>query len=156
MEFAARVYRKRVQLELETLLDLADEKVLAKGKGLFLNGAILEAAKGRNRLQAKVKGSMPFPYRVEINFAKGEWNCTCPYAWGSAVCKHVVAVAYAGLEAPEIFAKKKLGKSNPLNLEPLLELSDDELFRLLQQLHAERPELIYEFAYGVLQQEEDA
>lgn len=148
------MYRKEVQLELETLLDLADEKVLARGKELFLEGAILEAAKGRNRLQAKVEGSMPFPYRVEINFSKGEWTCTCPYQWG-AVCKHVVAVAYAALEAPEIFAKKKLGKSNPLNLEPLLELSDDELFRLLQQLRAERPELIYEFAYGVVQQEED-
>ncbi len=144
-----------MQLELETLLDLADEKVLARGKELFLQGAILEAAKGRNRLQAKVKGSAPYPYRVEISFGKGDWTCTCPYAWGSAVCKHVVAVAYAGLEAPEIFARKKLGKSSPVNLEPLLELSDDELFRLLQQLKAERPELILEFAYNMVQQEED-
>jgi hypothetical protein len=63
-------------------------------------------------------------------------------------------VAFAALEAPEVFSQKKLGKASPLNLKPLLELSDDQLFRLLQQLGAERPELIYEFAYSLVQREE--
>lgn len=141
-----------MELELQSLLDLAETVIYDRGRELFLKGAVLEGAKGRSRLQAKVRGSMPYPYRVEINLHKGEWNCTCPYQWG-AVCKHVAAVAFAALEAPELFMRKKLGKNNPINLEPLLELSDDELFRFLQQLRAERPELIAEFAYGVLQDE---
>lgn len=143
-----------MRLELESLLGLADPKVFLRGEDLFRQGAIIEAARGRNRLQAKVLGSAPFPYRVEINFAKGEWSCTCPYAWGP-VCKHVVAVAFAALEAPEVFSQKKLGKASPLNLKPLLELSDDQLFRLLQQLGALRPQLMYEFAYGVVQKQDE-
>jgi len=144
-----------MRLQLESLLELADPKVVARGEALFRDGAIVEAARDRNRLQAKVAGSAPFPYRVEINFGKGQWSCSCPYDWGP-VCKHVIAVAYAGLEAPEVFSQKKLGKTSPLDLKPLLELSDDQLFRFLQQLEAERPELMYEFAYSLVQQEEDS
>ena len=137
-----------MRLELETLLDLADTPILERGKELFLKGAILEAAKGRNRLRARVQGSEPVAYRVEIAFAAGEWSCTCAYT--GMVCKHVVAVAFAALEAPEVFSKKTLGKQAPINLEPLLKLSDDELFRFLGQLERERPELLHEFAYYLL------
>ncbi|GEM82901.1 SWIM zinc finger family protein [Meiothermus hypogaeus] len=142
-----------MRLELESLLALADERVLERGKTLFLRGAVLEAARSRNRLQARVQGSAPFPYRVEIDLNKGEWRCSCPYTWGP-VCKHLVAVAFAALEAPEIFARKKLGRSTPVNLKPLLELSDDELLRFLWQLAEERPELMEEFAYNLMQRYE--
>lgn len=142
-----------MRLELESLLALADERVLERGKELFLEGAVLEAARSRGRLQARVEGSAPFPYRVEINLNKGEWHCSCPYTWGP-VCKHVVAVAFAALEAPEIFTRKKLGKSAPVNLGPLLELSDNELLRLLWQLEEQRPELLHEFAYNLIQRYE--
>jgi uncharacterized Zn finger protein len=142
-----------VRLELESLLALADEKVLERGKALFLHGAVKEAARSRGRLQARVEGSAPFPYRVEINLSKGKWQCSCPYTWGP-VCKHVVAVAFAALEAPEIFSRKKLGKSTPVNLGPLLELSDDELLRFLWQLAEERPEVLEEFAYNLMQRYE--
>ncbi len=142
-----------MRLELQSLLELADEKVWERGKELFLEGAVLEAAQNRGRLQARVEGSAPFPYRVEINLSKGEWRCSCPYAWGP-VCKHVVAVAFAALEAPEIFARKKLGRSVPVNLQPMLELSDDELLRFLWQLSEERPELLHEFAYNLIQRYE--
>lgn len=140
-------------LALESLLALADEKVLERGKELFLEGAMVEAAQSRGRLQARVEGSAPFPYRVEINLTKGEWRCSCPYTWGP-VCKHVVAVAFAALEAPELFTRKKLGKSAPVNLQPMLELSDDELLRFLWQLAEERPEPLYEFAYNLIQRYE--
>jgi uncharacterized Zn finger protein len=142
-----------VHLELQSLLELAHETVLERGKELFLGGAVVEAARSRGRLQALVQGSAPFAYRVEINLARGEWRCSCPYTWGP-VCKHVAAVAFAALEAPEIFARKKLGKSTPVNLQPLLELSDDELLRFLWQLYQERPELLHEFAYHVMQRYE--
>lgn len=142
-----------MRLELESLLALADEKVLKRGKELFLEGAVLEAARSRGRLQARVQGSATFPYRVEINLPKGEWRCSCPYTWGP-VCKHLVAVAFAALEAPEIFSRKKLGKSMPVNLKPLLELSDQELWRFLWQLEEERPELLHEFAYNLIQRYE--
>ncbi|MDX2007175.1 MAG: SWIM zinc finger family protein [Meiothermus sp.] len=141
-----------MRLELQTLLDLAEEPILERGKELFLRGAVLEAARGRNRLQARVRGSLPFPYRVEIAFAKGEWSCTCPYP--GLVCKHVAAVAFAALEAPELFASKKLGKDSPINLEALQQLSDEELYRFLQRLEAERPELLYEFAFHLLNRRE--
>ncbi len=139
-----------MRLELECLLELADEGVRARGEALFLRGAVLEAARSRGRLQARVQGSAPFPYRVEISLGQGRWACTCPYAWGP-VCKHVVAVALAALEAPEIFTRKKLGRRTPVNLQPMLELSDDELLRFLWQLAEARPELMHEFAYNLMQ-----
>ncbi len=142
-----------MQLELESLLALADPKVLERGQRRFLEGAVVEAARSRGRLQARFEGSAPFPYRVEIDLARGEWSCSCPYDWGP-VCKHVVAVAFAALEAPEVFARKKLGKSSPVNLEPLLKLTDDELLRFLWQLAEARPELLHEFAYHLMQRSE--
>lgn len=143
-----------MRLELESLLALADQSALDKGQALFEGGAVLEGAKGRNRLSAKVKGSQPFPYRVEINFNRGEWECTCPYTHG-LVCKHVAAVALAALEAPEIFSSKKLGKQSPINLEAIRRLSDEELFRFLRQLEAERPELLYEFAFHLINRRDE-
>jgi uncharacterized Zn finger protein len=142
-----------VHLELTSLLALADERVLTQGKERFMSGAVIEAARSRGRIQARVAGSAPFPYRVEINLTRGEWRCSCPYAWGP-VCKHVAAVAFAALEAPEIFIRRKLGRSVPLNMQPLRELSDDELLRFLWQLSEERPELLHEFAYNLLQRYE--
>lgn len=139
-----------MRLELENLLELADDDVRARGEELLLRGAVLEAARSRGRLRARVRGSAPFPYRVEINLSKGTWACTCPYTWGS-VCKHVVAVALAALEAPEIFARKKLGSTAPINLQATLELSEDELLRFLWQLAEARPELMQEFAYNLIQ-----
>jgi uncharacterized Zn finger protein len=137
-----------VRLELERLFELADEGVRARGEALFLRGAILEATRSRGRWQARVQGSAPFPYRVEINQSRGEWSCTCPYEWGP-VCKHVVAVALAALEAPELFTQKRLGQ--PAGLRALRKLSDGELLELLWQLAEERPELMQEFAYNLLQ-----
>lgn len=145
------VLDRGVPLELESLLELADHKVRKRGEELFLRGALLEAARGRGRLQARVQGSAPFPYWVEINLSQGEWACTCPYEWGP-VCKHVVAVALAALEAPEIFAK--LGKAKPRNLEALLKLSDDELQGFLWQLAEARPEPLLEFAYNLIRRYE--
>lgn len=50
-----------MSLELESLLELADHKVRKRGEELFLQGALLEAARGRGRLQARVQGECPFP-----------------------------------------------------------------------------------------------
>jgi hypothetical protein len=68
----------------------------------------------------------------------------------------VVALAYAALEAPEIFAKAKSRrkKAAPL-LEALLELPEDDLIELLWQLEALRPELLEEFAFNLIQRIEE-
>ncbi|RIH83197.1 putative pterin-4-alpha-carbinolamine dehydratase [Meiothermus luteus] len=138
-----------MRLELESLLALAEEGVLERGRQRFLQGAILEAARGRQRLQARVAGSSPFPYRVEIDLRKGSWRCTCPYQ--GPICKHVVAVALAALEAPEIFVRRRLGRASLVHLEPLLALSEGELMRFLWGLAEARPGLLYEFAHHWLE-----
>lgn len=138
-----------MRLELESLLALAEEGVLERGRRRFLQGAILEAARGRGRLQARVAGSSPFPYRVEIDLRRGGWRCTCPYR--GLICKHVVAVALAALEAPEIFVRRRLGRASPIRLEPFLTLSEEELMRFLWGLAEARPGPLYEFAHHWLE-----
>jgi uncharacterized Zn finger protein len=144
-----------VQREIESLLEQADPRVLERGYQLFREASFLQATRHKNRFQARMRGSAPYPYRVFLDLDAGSWGCTCPYRWGP-VCKHVVALAYAALEAPEIFAKAKSRrkKAAPL-LEALLELPEDDLIELLWQLEALRPELLEEFAFNLIQRIEE-
>lgn len=133
------------------LVALATPEVQERGYALFSRGMVLEGTRQGRRYSARVEGSAPYPYRTWIDLEKRDWGCSCPYSWGP-VCKHVVAVAYAIQEAPEIFqAKRKRKKSaNPKGL-ALQELSDEDLLELLWELAEQRPELMEEFAYNLLQ-----
>lgn len=143
-----------MRLELESLLEQADPRVLERGQQLFQKADFLEATVSKKRYRARLRGAAPYPYRTHIDLDAGSWGCTCPYTWGP-VCKHVVALAFAILEAPEIFDKVRAKPKKPGVLSELLELSDDDLTEVLWRLREERPELALEFAYNVVQREEE-
>ncbi len=140
-------------LELQSLLEKADPRVLERGQQIFQKADFQEATQTKGRYRARLRGSAPYPYRTFIDLDEGIWGCTCPYDWGP-VCKHVVALAFAILEAPEIFRKARTKTKKPPVLQGLLELSDDDLMELLWKLQEERPELLLEFAYSLVQREE--
>lgn len=125
---------------------LASPEVQERGYALFSRGMVLGGTRQGGRYSARVQGSAPYPYRAWIDLEKQDWGCTCPYAWGP-VCKHVVAVACAIREAPELFQRRRKKAA-------LQELSDEALLELLWELAGQRPELMEEFAYGLLQRTE--
>jgi len=83
---------------LNTLIDQADGKVLARGKVLYAQGCVVRLSQAdEGEFEAKVLGSEGDPYEVYITMKDGEiedYGCDCPYDWGP-VCKHLVAVALA-------------------------------------------------------------
>lgn len=131
---------------------LASLEVQDRGYQLFSRGMVLEGSRQGQRYSARVKGSVPYPYRTWIDLEKHDWGCSCPYTWGP-VCKHVVALAYAIQEAPEIFQARRRRKQNTVDPQQLAlqELSDEALLELLWELAEQRPELMEEFAYNLLQ-----
>ena len=140
------------KLGLSDLIGKADDRVVGRGRALFRSGAVERATRAGDPYAARVEGSAPYPYRASIDLVRGQWACTCPYEFGP-VCKHVVALALAALEAPEVFEARARPKSRrkPANLEAL---SEDEALDLLRRLEEAHPEVVREFAYNLLQDEE--
>lgn len=132
---------------------LASPEVQERGRALFGRGMVLGGTRQGGRYSARVQGSAPYPYRAWIDLEKQDWGCSCPYAWGP-VCKHVVAVAYAIREAPELFQRRRKKKTADPKQLALQELSDEALLELLWELAEQRPELMEEFAYGLLRRTE--
>ncbi len=141
-------------ITLEEVLLAADRRIHERGRDLFGANAVSKATRAADLLQARVAGSSAHPYRVSIDLAAGEWTCTCPYDQG-AVCKHVYAVAFAGLNTPQRFSEVTV-KKNPA-LEKLLgalpKLSDEETWTLLEALEDLKPEVLEEYAFNIAQRE---
>ena len=141
-------------MTLEEVLLAADRRIHERGRDLFSQGAVSKATRAADVLQARVAGSSAHPYRISIDLAAGEWTCTCPYDQG-AVCKHVYAVALAGLKAPKLFGEKVI-KENPAFeklLKALPKLSDEECWTLLEALDDLKPEVLEEYAFNIAQRE---
>lgn len=141
-------------ISLEEVLLAADRPIHERGRDLFSAGAVSKATRATDFLQARVAGSSVHPYRVTIDLAAGEWSCSCPYDQG-AVCKHVYAVALAGLKTPSLFGERVI-KENPA-LEKLLKalpkLSDEESWRLLETIERLKPEVLEEYAFNIAQRD---
>ena len=76
-----------------TVARLAGPFVEARGRA-YSNDRCVESVEVRSgRLQATVRGTMP--YRVELWTDRGRprWSCTCPAAEDGSFCKHCAAVA---------------------------------------------------------------
>lgn len=141
-------------ITLEEVLLAADGRIHERGRDLLSANAVSKATRAVDLLRARVAGSSVHPYRVTIDLAAGEWSCTCPYERG-AVCKHVYAVALAGLEAAELFGEA-VTEENPAFkklLNALEQLSDEESWALLEAFERFRPEVLEEYAFNVAQRD---
>lgn len=101
-----------MRLELESLIEQADPRVLERGQQLFQKADFLEATVSKKCYRARLRGAAPYPYRTYIDLGAGSWGCTGPYNQ-EPVCKHVVALALAVLEAPEIFERVRARARKP-------------------------------------------
>ncbi len=141
-------------ITLEEVLLTADRRIHERGRELFSQGTVSQATRAADVLQARVAGSSVHPYRIRIDLTAGVWSCTCPYDQG-AVCKHVYAVALAGLEAPRQFEQATVKNNSALEtlLKALEQLSDEESWTLLEALERLRPEIIEEYAFNIAQRD---
>ena len=82
----------------EHLLSLVAPEVLDRGRRYFRRGAVLSLDWGAGSLRARVAGSRPQPYDVNVQEKGGgalAIACTCPYAYDMGTCKHAVATLLA-------------------------------------------------------------
>ncbi len=77
----------------ETISDLAGPRVFQRGVVCQAEGRVEIRTRSEQRIEATVRGTVP--YFVELWIAHGgpKWSCSCPYAEDGLFCKHCVAVA---------------------------------------------------------------
>ena len=124
------------------LRNYTDPGSLSNGRSYYRNGYISRTARRGATLSGLSQGSSGGPYRVEAELLPREspergplagWSCTCPRG---GFCKHIVALIFAWINAPERFApRREVG-------ELLAERSREELLRLLEDILARHPDLI--------------
>jgi uncharacterized Zn finger protein len=138
----------------DVLLAATDGYIHERGRALFAANAVTTGTRAGGLLKARVAGSSAHPYRVSINLDAGEWTCTCPYELGP-VCKHVFAVALAGLEASELFVDTPTSENPALKttLNAMTVLSGDEFWTLLEEIERLKPELLQEYAFNLSQRD---
>ena len=141
-------------ITLEEVLLAADHRIHERGRELFSKGAVSKATRATDVLQARVAGNSVHPYRVAIDLGAGQLTCTCPFDHG-AVCKHVYAVALAGLEASELFEKRVIKENSALenSIKALEQLDDEETWALLGVLERLKPEILEEYAFNIAQRD---
>ncbi|AJK48405.1 zinc finger SWIM domain-containing protein [Burkholderia plantarii] len=86
-------------LTLAAVLELADEKTVARGHACFHEGAVSRLDVDVDRLRATVRGGAL--YTVELRAGAGReliHACSCPVGERRQFCKHAVAVALSWLE----------------------------------------------------------
>lgn len=94
------------------LTELAAYRVVERGLDYYLNDAVSDVMQtGTSEFEGKVIGSGEEPYIVRVNLEKPRSSsCTCPYATGTNVCKHMIALYYAinPIEADEFVENRRL------------------------------------------------
>ncbi|MGB7537957.1 MAG: SWIM zinc finger family protein [Anaerolineales bacterium] len=102
----------------------------SRGQKLFKTGAIFDAYRRGELIGGNCEGeSEPF-YRLRIRLSGGgirEASCSCPYDYGG-YCKHIIALALANIQTPDIFLVQK-------DVDELLEpLNKKKLVKLIARL----------------------
>jgi len=87
-------------LSAQAITALAGPRVYPRGVGYRTDGRVELNVAGDRRMEATVRGSVPYAVELWIESGELEWSCTCPYAEDGAFCKHCVAVALQLVEEP--------------------------------------------------------
>jgi len=85
----------RLRFDIDTLRDLAGEKVFARGRAYYRDGQVVIVRMEPDRVLAQVAGTED--YRTELT-GRGEdidGDCSCPAFEDWGFCKHMVATALA-------------------------------------------------------------
>lgn len=93
-----------------SMQDLISPITWARGMAYHREGRVEMAARAEVRVEATVRGSMPYKVELWLEGYHPGWSCSCPFAEDGSFCKHAVAVAVS------------LG----LNLDPLDDYREDD------------------------------
>jgi uncharacterized Zn finger protein len=123
----------------------ANDKSFQRGRELYRNGAISNAAIQGHTLSGECEGNESPFYKVRVELDSGGIRsamCTCPYDFGG-YCKHIVALLLAYAQKPKQFAARQ----EPAEL--LAGLTREQLLALVTKLLREQPDL-YEWVETAL------
>ena len=115
----------------------ANDKSFQRGRELYRNGAISDAAIQGHTLSGECEGNESPFYKVRVGLDSGGIRsaaCTCPYDFGG-YCKHVVALLLAYAQKPKQFTVRR----EPAEL--LAGLTREQLLALVTKLLREQPDL---------------
>src|SRR5665811_576743 len=82
------------------IADLAGPRVYERGVGYYADGRVELDAPGDRRMEATVRGSIPYTVELWIDREEPGWSCSCPAAEDGSFCKHCVAVALQLADGP--------------------------------------------------------
>lgn len=97
--------------------ELAGPRVFPRGVGYCADGRVERPVTMDQRIEATVRGSVPYSVALWIDAGEPKWSCTCPYAEDGLFCKHCVAVALSAAPdeiRPSTFAAESIRPAEPL------------------------------------------
>jgi uncharacterized Zn finger protein len=141
-----------INLTNEIIRSLSSTQSFERGRDLYKNEAIFDAARQGDLLLGKCEGnSEPF-YILQVEIDAGgvrSAECSCPYDWGG-ICKHLVALLLTFIHKPAEFTERK-------DIPELLQNLDREaLVGLLSRLVENNPELYDELETAAMSARRDA
>lgn len=77
---------------IQTIENLAGERVYRRGIGYNADGRVEPVEESDRRVEAVVRGTLPYTVELWVEGEEPGWSCTCPFAEDGAFCKHCVAV----------------------------------------------------------------
>jgi uncharacterized Zn finger protein len=136
MPRSPRLGQFRSLLAEEAVMELAGSRSFARGAAYQHDGRVELGAVSGDRVEAVVRGSLP--YDVALWVATGElgWSCSCPVGEGGEFCKHCVAVALgvgpASPDGPKPPRRASVNSRADVDLRSYLQtLGDEELVDLV-------------------------
>ena len=93
---------------------LAGPVVYSRGEAYFRNRRVESPDVGGGRLEATVRGTMPYVVELWADGRRPRWSCTCPAAEDGSFCKHAVAAALSlgsGGDPPVLAPRAETGRS---------------------------------------------
>lgn len=118
------------------VLELSGPRSFARGVAYHHDGRVELGAVSADRVDAVVRGALP--YEVHLWVAEGElgWSCSCPVGDDRKFCKHCVAVALClgnpGTDGPKQPRRAQKANRDEVDLRSYLQtLGDDALVELV-------------------------
>ena len=76
--------------------NIFDDRILARGRDYWKDGAVHDLETDGERITALVDGTEEYEVEIELDDDSiRDLSCTCPYAEDGTPCKHMAAVLYA-------------------------------------------------------------
>ena len=125
--------------DADTVTRLAGPRVHWRGVNYVRDGRVGPSTDRDGRLEATVRGTMPYIVELWASLGRPKWSCTCPAAEDGSFCKHCAAVSmsldqqdsasiFTGLGLKRGWASSPLGAS----------VQDEELAGFVEALPQDR------------------